>query len=88
MIAANLVLAFADSAEPGTALFDRRRMVFWAITVVATVVVCIVLYIPAVARMFYLSAPDPLALPAALAVALLTAGWFGLARRAGSVRHR
>lgn len=88
LIAANLVLAFADSAEPGTALFDRRRMVFWAIAAAAAVVVCIVLYIPAVARMFYLSAPDPLMLSAALAVALLTAGWFGILRRADVVRHR
>jgi len=86
LIVANLVLAFADSAEPGVSFFDRRRIVFWTISTAAAVVVCIVLYVPTIAEMFQLSAPDPLMIPIALAVALLTAGWFGLMRRVHMVR--
>ena len=86
LIVANLVLAFADSAEPGIAFLDRRRIVFWTIGAAAAVVVSVVLYVPAIAQMFQLSAPDPLAIPIALAVALLTAGWFGFMRRARIAR--
>jgi Ca2+-transporting ATPase len=82
LIVANLVLAFADSAEPGISFFDRRRRIFWIIGVAAAVIVCVVLYVPAAARMFKLSAPNPLMMPVALGVALLTAGWFGFLRRA------
>jgi Ca2+-transporting ATPase len=82
LIVANLVLAFADSAEPGISFFDRRRIVFWTIGGSAAVVVCLVLYVPAIAEMFQLSAPDPQTIPIALGVALLTAGWFGFLRRA------
>jgi Ca2+-transporting ATPase len=82
LIVANLVLAFADSAEPGIAFLDRRRIVFWAIGTAAAVVVSVVLYVPAIAQMFQLSAPDPPAILIALGVALLTAGWFGFMRRA------
>ncbi len=88
LIVANLVLAFADSAEPGTAFFDRRRAIFWVIGMIAAIVLCIVLYVPPAARMFYLSAPDPLAVSAALGVGLLTAGWFGFMRRVGIARPR
>jgi Ca2+-transporting ATPase len=86
LIFANFVLAFADSAEPGTSFFDRRRKVFWTIGAVAAVVVCVVLYDPTVATMFQLSTPDPLPVLLALGVALLTAGWFGFLRRAGFLR--
>ena len=82
LIVANLVLAFADSAEPGISFFDQRRRVFWIIGAVAAAVICVVLYVPAAARMFKVSAPDPLMIPIALGVALLAAGWFGFLRRA------
>ena len=86
LIVANLVLAFADSAEPGSTFFDRRRMVFWTISSAAAIVVCVVVYVPAIAQMFQLSAPDPLTIPIALCVALLSAGWFGFLRRAKVVQ--
>lgn len=82
LIGANLMLAYAASAEPGITFFDRRRKVFWVIGAVAGVIVCVVLYVPAVAQMFQLSAPDPLMIPIALGVALLTAGSFAFVRRA------
>ena len=86
LIASNLVLAFADSAEPGTAFFDRRRRVFWMIGAAATVIVSVVLYQPSAAGMFQLSAPPPLALLIALVVAVLAAGWFGFLRSAAAAR--
>ena len=86
LIASNLVLAFADSAEPGISFFDRRRRIFWIIGVAAAVIVCVVLYVPAAALMFKLSAPNPLMMPVALGVALLTAGWFGFIQRVRSLR--
>jgi hypothetical protein len=86
LIVANLVLAFADSAEPGIEFLDRRRIVFWTISTAAAGVVSVVLYVPAIAQMFQLSAPEPLAILIALGVALLTAGWFGFMRRAPGAR--
>jgi P-type Ca2+ transporter type 2C len=86
LIGANLVLAFANSAEPGISFFDRRRKAFWMIGAAASVVVCVVLYLPAAARLFKLSAPDPVTISIALGVALLTAGWYGFFRRARIVR--
>jgi Ca2+-transporting ATPase len=82
LIVAKLVLAFADSAEPGISFFDRRRRVFWIIGAAAAVVISVVLYVPAIARMFMLSAPDPRTTAIALGVALAAAGWFGFLRRA------
>jgi Ca2+-transporting ATPase len=86
LIASNLVLAFADSAEPGTRFLDRRRKVFWVIGSAAAVVVGVILFQPAIAALFQLSAPHPVALLAALGIALLSAGWFGFLRRAGYLR--
>jgi Ca2+-transporting ATPase len=31
LVLANLALAFAEAAEPGTSFFDRRRTAFWII---------------------------------------------------------
>ena len=86
LIVSNFVLAFADSAEPGTRFFDRRRKVFWMIGTAAMAVVCLILYQPGVAAMFQLSVPDPGAFVAALVVAVLGAGWFGFLKRAGILR--
>jgi Ca2+-transporting ATPase len=86
LIIANLVLAFADSAEVGTAFFDRRRIAFWAIGTTAAAILALVLYVPALARIFVVSPPKAPAMALALAVALLAGGWFGVLRRAGIMR--
>jgi Ca2+-transporting ATPase len=86
LVAANLVLAFADSAELGTSFFDRRRLAFWAIGASATAILAIVLFIPEAARLFSMSFPSPLLIGLALAIALVTGGWYGFLRRAGVVR--
>ncbi len=85
LIAANLVLAFADSAEAGTSFLDRRRMPFWAITGAATAIVIVILLVPWISRTFAIAPPPPSVLAIALAVALITGGWYGLLRRIGLV---
>ncbi len=86
LIFSNLVLAFADSAEPGTRFLDRRRKIFWMIASATAVFVAVIVFQPTVAALFQLSAPHPLALLSALGIALLAAGWFGFLRRAGLLR--
>jgi len=86
LIIANLVLAFADSAEVGTSFFDRRRLAFWAIGASATAILAIVLFVPAVARMFSVSLPHPWMVGLAFGVALVAGGWYGFLQRAGLVR--
>jgi len=85
LVAANLVLAFADSAEVGTSFFDRRRLAFWAIAAAAAAILGLILFLPQAARLFSVSLPDPLLLGAALCVALVAGGWYGFLRRAGLV---
>jgi Ca2+-transporting ATPase len=86
LVCSDLVLAFADSAEPGTRFLDRRRRVFWVIGGATAVIVTVIVFQPAIAALFRLSAPHPGALLAALGTALLAAGWFGFLKRAGLVR--
>jgi Ca2+-transporting ATPase len=86
LVTANLVLAFADSADVGTSFFDRRRLPFWAIGASASVILAIVLLVPAAARMFSVSLPPPSMIGLAFGVALVAGGWYGFLRRAGLVR--
>ena len=86
LVAANLVLAFADSAKVETSFFDRRRLAFWVIGAAATAILAIIFFIPEAARMFSVSLPDPYMLGASLGVALVAGGWYGFLRRAGLVR--
>ncbi|WP_262268676.1 cation-translocating P-type ATPase [Microvirga yunnanensis] len=85
LVVANLVLAFADAAEPGTSFFDRSRIAFWVIGVSAAAIVAAALYIPPLAAILRLSPPSPLNLATALTIAVLAGGWFGLARRLRTV---
>ncbi|MBM1169981.1 cation-translocating P-type ATPase [Microvirga arabica] len=81
LVVGNLVLAFADAAEPGTSFFDRSRFAFWVIGAVAAAIVAVLLYVPPLAAVLRLSPPSPWWLAAALMIAVLAGGWFGLARR-------
>lgn len=84
LIAGALVLALADSAEPGSELLSRSRKAFWIIGAVAVVVMGVVLYVPAIERLFQLTAPSMWELGVTLAVVVLAAGWPRLFRRPGS----
>lgn len=86
LVAANLVLAFADSAEAETSFFDRRRLSFWVIGASAAAILSVVLFVPAAARAFSVSLPDLSMIGLALAIALVAGGWYGLLRRIGYVR--
>jgi Ca2+-transporting ATPase len=85
LVAANLILAFADSAEVGTSFFDRRRIVFWGIGATATAILAVILLVPAAARMFSVALPQPSMIALAFGVALVSGGWYGFLRRAGLV---
>lgn len=81
LVLGNLVLAFADAAEPGTSFFDRRRLAFWGIGAGAAAIIAMVLYVPPLAAILQVSPPNLSWLAITLTVAVLAGGWFGLARR-------
>lgn len=77
----NLVLAFAEAAEPGTSFFDRRRLAFWGIGAGAVLIVAAILSVPALTDILRMSPPPLSWLLTVTAVAVLAGGWFGFARR-------
>ena len=81
LIIGNLALAFADSAEPGTSFFDKRRLAFWLIGAAAALIIASVLYIPALAGILRITPPEISWLLIAGGIAVMSGGWFGLARR-------
>lgn len=81
LVLGNLVLAFADVAEPGTSFFDRRRLAFWGIGAGAAAIIAMVLYTPQLAAILQVSPPSLSWLAITLTVAVLAGGWFGLAKR-------
>jgi P-type Ca2+ transporter type 2C len=85
LVLGNLVLAFADAAEPGTAFFDRRRLAFWGIGAGAAAIIAAVLYVPPLATILRVSPLSLSWLAISLTVAVLAGGWFGLARRLRAV---
>ncbi len=77
----NLVLAFAESAEPGTAFFDPRRAAFWIICALASAVVSAILLVPQLTAIFRLAPLSGAQFATVGAVALLAGGWSGILRR-------
>ena len=59
LVLGNLVLAFADAAEPGTSFFDSRRLAFWGIGAGATVLVATILYVPPLAAILRFRGAEP-----------------------------
>jgi Ca2+-transporting ATPase len=86
LVLGNLVLAFADAAEPGTSFFDSRRLAFWGIGAGAAVIVATVIYVPPLAAILRVSPPSLSWMATTLTIAVLAGGWFGLARRLRSAR--
>lgn len=85
LVGGNLVLAYAESVEPGTAPFDSRHRAFWAIAVTAAGLLAAIIAVPALAAIFAVAPPPPWLLGLALAAAVLAGGWIALFRRiAGS----
>ncbi|WP_205961460.1 cation-translocating P-type ATPase [Paracoccus endophyticus] len=84
LVTANLALAFANSAEPGTRLFAASHRVFFAIASAAALVISLILLLPSLAATFDVALPSGPALGTALAVGVLSGGWWGLLRLAGA----
>jgi Ca2+-transporting ATPase len=80
LVTGNLSLAFVSSAEPGTNVFDRHRMAFFAISTVAATAIAALLFLPALADVFHVRAPSPAVIGAGLGLSLVAGGWYGLAR--------
>ncbi|HZP19318.1 MAG TPA: cation-translocating P-type ATPase [Bauldia sp.] len=83
LVAANLVLAFADSAERGSAFFDWHRAAYWVIGGIAAAAIAAILFTPTLNGVFHVTPPSLPLLAAAAAVALAAGGWYGLARKLG-----
>jgi Ca2+-transporting ATPase len=87
VVTANLILAFADSAEVGSSFFDRRRIAFWSITASTVAILGLIFFVPALSDVFAVVRPQPLAVAASLVLALAAGGWFGMLRRLGAFRR-
>lgn len=83
LVTANLALALANSAEPGTRLFGASHRVFFAIATAAAVVIGLILLVPSLAAIFDVARPSLPALGIALLVGVLSGGWWGVLRFAG-----
>lgn len=81
LVVGNLVLALADAASSGAPLFTARRRIYWIIAGAAGAVLTAVLTIPPLEAVFKVSTPHGGLLFIALAVALVSGGWFGVVRR-------
>lgn len=80
LIVGNLGLALADSAGSGR-LFARYRRAYWLIAAAIIAVLAAVFSVPALAAVFGVSPPDATLLLAALATAVIAAGWMPLLDR-------
>jgi len=81
LVVGNLVLALADAASARGPLFAPHRKIYWMIAGLAATVLALVLSVPAMAAIFRISTPRPGLLLLALAVAVVSGGWFGVVRR-------
>ena len=78
LVIGNLAMALASAAEPGTSFFDKRRVAFWSIAAVTTLVLALIVYLPAAAELFRFAPPEPRALAWTVATALAAGGWSGV----------
>jgi len=90
LVVGNLVLAVADASSTSGRLFAPHRKTYWITFAVAVagVVLIAVLTVPLLADLFKLTPPDLPLLCLALAVAGLSGGWFGAARRLHGLLRR
>ena len=84
LVVGNLILALANASSAGGRLFAPHRKIYWLIAAAAGGVLALVLAVPPFASVFRVAPPHPALLFLALAVAVVSGGWFGLARSAGN----
>ena len=80
LVVGNLILGLADAASTGQSLFARHRRVYWIISLAAGVVLTLILLVPPLGALFKVAPLSAPLLLAALVVAGISGGWFGLAR--------
>lgn len=83
LVAGNLVLALADASSSGGRLFAPHRRIYWIIASAASGVLAIIFAVPTLDTIFKVAPPSPGLLASALAIAIASGGWFGLARSLG-----
>jgi Ca2+-transporting ATPase len=81
LAAGNLVMALGDAMSAEGRLFAPHRRVFWAIAAAVAGALALILTVPALAAVFQVARPPAPLLAAALAVAVVSGGWLGLALR-------
>jgi Ca2+-transporting ATPase len=86
LVIGNLALALTGASEASTPLLDRRHLVFWVVGALAAVILASALTVPALSRIFQLSAPNGASIVAAIVVSVIAGGWYGLVRRWNPVR--
>ena len=80
LVAGNLTLALADASSSGGRLFSAHRRIYWLIASVAAALLALIFAVPSLDAIFKVAPPTPVLLAAALLTALVSGGWFGLAR--------
>jgi Ca2+-transporting ATPase len=79
LVAAILVLALSDSAASGR-IFAPHRRIYWLIVSAVTVVLAVILGVPAIATVFDVAPPSRDLILLACAIAIVSGGWMGLIR--------
>jgi Ca2+-transporting ATPase len=87
LVLGNLVLALADAASARGPLFAPHRKIYWTIAALAAGVLTLVLTVPALAEVFKIATPPAPLLTMAIATALVSGGWFAIARRVSALRR-
>lgn len=83
LVAGNLILALADASSSGGRLFAPHRRIYWTITAAASGALVLIFAVPTLAGIFKVAPPSPGLLFAALGLAMVGGGWFGLVRALG-----
>lgn len=88
LVIANLVLALSDAMGGRAGLFHRSHIPFWFISGAAILVLAATLFLAPIANLLQMAPPPPQLLGLGLVVAIVSGGWFGLFKAAGSFRQR
>lgn len=81
LVVGNLALAFSEASEASTPFFDRRHLVFWVVSSLAGTVLTGALVVPALSRIFQVSAPDGYTIVITILVSIIAGGWYGILGR-------
>jgi Ca2+-transporting ATPase len=80
LVMGHLSLALTDTGVDSHQLFSRGRRTFWIIGMAALAVLALTLTVPPLASILEFTVPAPSLLILAVALGILSGGWFRLAR--------